>query len=191
MFEDLEVELDSQSLSQASLGESSYTIELQQRPIKVKGGNGTLRPIQQPDDWDKKLAVLTVSRGSGVNTHPILGFQATRNETEPLIGLNRSPSNMEGRKPYPDPISLITEQITLPVAASEINSGNIPPGIGLNRGPPPGLHSKSQLVSARARRSELREFLSFCATSLHRPPWCRVQKRFNTLCCVLFVIMFA
>lgn len=184
MFEDMGDDLQ----SQGSLGgSSSYTIELEKRPGKgvnkgrgkSRGRAGQLSPLHPaPDDWDNKLAILSISRGgSAKQLQPMP--QLISEQGDPGMVSGRSAANMltagDKGKPYPDPFSLITEQIALPVAASEIGCGAV--NLGGARGPPAGLHSKSQLVSARARRAELREFLSFCSTSLHRPPWCRVQKR--------------
>ena len=184
MFEDLGDDL--QSLGSMG-GSSAYTIELEKRPGKGihkgrgknRGRAGQLSPLRPgPDDWDNKLAIISISRGGTANQlQPMAQLIGEQGDQDMVSG--RSAANMmtagDRRKPYPNPVSLITEQIALPVAASEI--GCAPANLGGTRAPPPGLHSKSQLVSARARRTELREFLSFCSTSLHRPPWCRVQKR--------------
>jgi len=150
-------------------GNSSYSLQLEKEAVNKFGKNKRLGPeagLKSTGDanWDSKLALLGVSRTNG--SQPLLPLFPSN----PTNTINRSTSSLLGgdkaiKKPYPDPISLITQQIVLPVAASEIGSGN---NIS---------NAKSQLISARARQAELRGFLNFCATSLHRPPWCRVQKR--------------
>ena len=38
-------------------------------------------------------------------------------------------------------------------------------------------NAKAQLIAARSRRQEIKDFLKLCANSLHKGPWCRVQQR--------------
>jgi hypothetical protein len=183
-------EFDSHSISQASLGGSSYTIELEQRR---RGGRGRLSPIrtgqQSAQQWDTKLGLLNVSRSQSSLLHPLLFGRdrdrdrdrerdRDRGDLEDLgLGLDLSAAR---KKPYPDAVSLIAEQIALPVAASEIESTLAPStggGGAAARVRVRASKAKSQLLSARARKAELRALLAQCERSLHRPPWCRVQKR--------------
>lgn len=186
VFEDLDLEQELQdvmSQSHQSLfgGNSSYSLQLEKEAVNRLGSKqpgpgaekreGSKAGLKKSGDanWDSKLALLAVSRNNG--SQPLLPlFPSSPTNTNIPSTSSIMGGGKAGKKSYPDPVSLITQQIALPVAASEIGSGN-------NN----SSHAKSQLISARARQAELRGFLNFCATSLHRPPWCRVQKRFTTL----------
>ena len=50
----------------------------------------------------------------------------------------------------------------------------------------------SRLISMRARKQEIFNYVSLCSASLHKGPWSRVSKRYRLrgLSCVLMVFLF-
>ena len=113
------------------------------------------------------------SKNKKRNKRVILSSSRTREKTEKekfsslLLPSLKSTAEIKPPK-APDPNLLIGSYV-LPIGSK----AERPAANGLSK----KVSVKSQLLSARVRKEQIRDFLRLCATSLHKGPWNRVKKR--------------